>query len=130
MRWTGWWRRGVTMAVVNLHYKAQMLRDHLARRHDIAIVFSDESDLLLDTGGGVVKALPHFGGEPFFVLNSDSIWTEQGASALRAMQEVWDGTRMDGLLLLADMATAIGYDGKGDFVLLEGGACRPSQGTE
>ncbi len=77
---------GVTLAVVNLHYKAQMLRDHLARRHDVEIIFSDETDLLMDTGGGVVKALPYFGGEPFFLLNADSIWTEQGASALRAMQ--------------------------------------------
>ncbi len=108
---------GVTLAVVNLHYKAEMLRAHLGKRHDIEIIFSDESDKLLDTGGGVVKALPHFRGAPFFVLNSDSIWIETGTPALPAMLTHWDESRMDGLLLLADMQTALGYDGMGDFVL-------------
>lgn len=112
---------GVTLAVVNLHYKAEMLRAHLARRRDIEIVFSDESEKLLDTGGGVVKALPHFRGAPFFVLNSDSIWVEGAVPALPAMLAQWDAGRMDGLLLLADMNTAMGYEGTGDFVLQAGG---------
>ena len=113
---------GVTRIVVNLHYKAQMLRDHLARRRDAEIVFSDETETLLDTGGGVVKAMPHFGAAPFFVINSDSIWVEgKGAAtsqtALAAMLAAWDESRMDGLLLLADMKTAMGYEGTGDFAL-------------
>jgi MurNAc alpha-1-phosphate uridylyltransferase len=112
---------GVTLAVVNVHYKAQMLRDHLAKRRDIEIVISDETDQLLDTGGGVVKALPHFKGQPFFVLNSDSIWVGGDTPALSAMQALWDESRMDGLLLLAQMTTAIGYDGRGDFVKLTDG---------
>ena len=65
---------GVTRVVVNVHYKAEMLRAHLDKRRDVDIVYSDETERLLDTGGGVVKAMPHFGGEPFFVINSDSIW--------------------------------------------------------
>jgi MurNAc alpha-1-phosphate uridylyltransferase len=111
---------GVTKIVVNVHYRADMLREHLARRRDVEIVISDETERLLDTGGGVVKAMPHFGGEPFFVINSDSIWVERGAPALPAMQAAWDAARMDGLLLLADLATTIGYDGR-DFVLLADG---------
>jgi MurNAc alpha-1-phosphate uridylyltransferase len=107
---------GVTRIVVNVHYKADMLRAHLEKRRDVEIVISDETERLLDTGGGVVKAMPHFGGEPFFVINSDSIWVEQGAAALPTMQATWDAERMDGLLLLADLATTIGYDGR-DFVL-------------
>src|SRR6478609_8714708 len=62
---------GLSLVVVNLHYKADMLRAHLAKRHDVEILFSDETEQLLDTGGGVVKAMPHFGDRPFFVLNSD-----------------------------------------------------------
>ena len=108
---------GVTMIVVNLHYKAQMLRTHLAKRYDVEIRYSDETDQLLDTGGGVVKALSNFNGKPFFVLNSDSIWVEGPVSALSSMIEHWNEDQMDGLLLLADMATAIGYEGNGDFVL-------------
>jgi MurNAc alpha-1-phosphate uridylyltransferase len=112
---------GVTLVVVNLHYKAAMLKAHLARRHDVEILFSDETEKLLDTGGGVVKAMPHFGDRSFFVLNSDSIWIENGAPVLSAMLAAWDEARMDGLLLLADMTTALGYEGTGDFALKRDG---------
>jgi MurNAc alpha-1-phosphate uridylyltransferase len=108
---------GVRRVVVNVHYKAQMLRDHLAGRRDAEIVFSDESDRLLDTGGGAVKALPLFEGQPLFILNSDSIWIEQGVPALARMQSLWDAAAMDALLLLARRDTSLGYDGKGDFRL-------------
>jgi len=123
---------GVTLAVVNLHYKAAMLRAHLAGRRDIEIIFSDESDKLLDTGGGVVKALSHFRGAPFFVLNSDSIWVEGARPALPAMLAGWDGGRMNALLLLAEMNTAMGYEGAGDFVLQADGRvarARDAKGT-
>jgi MurNAc alpha-1-phosphate uridylyltransferase len=112
---------GVTLVVVNLHYKAAMLKAHLARRHDVEILFSDETEKLLDTGGGVVKAMPHFGDRSFFVLNSDSIWIENGTPVLSAMLAEWDEARMDGLLLLADMTTALGYEGTGDFALKRNG---------
>jgi len=108
----------VELAVVNLHYKAQMLRAHLDKRRDIEIRYSSEDDALLDTGGGVVKALPHFQDEAFFILNSDSIWVEGYSSALPTMARLWDGTRMDGLLRLAAMGSALGYEGwRGDFRL-------------
>ena len=107
---------GVTMAVINLHYRAQMVKDHLAKRHDIEIRYSMEEEIL-GTGGGVVRALPQFEGHPFFVLNSDSVWVEGATSALTAMQRLWDPERMDGLLLLAAMTTAMGYEGRGDFLL-------------
>lgn len=107
---------GVKLVVVNVHYKAEMLQAHLAKRRDVEIVFSDETAQLLDTGGGVVKAMPHFGDHSFFVINSDSIWVEN-SPALATMLAGWDERRMDGLLLLAEMSTAIGYDTKGDFIL-------------
>lgn len=106
---------GVTRVVVNVHYKAQMVKDHLAARRDVEIVYSDETDALLDTGGGAVKALPFFEGQPFFILNSDSIWVEKGEAALAQMQRLWNPDAMDALLLLALRAPALGYDGKGDF---------------
>lgn len=107
---------GVKLVVVNIHYKAEMLQSHLAKRRDVELVFSDETDTLLDTGGGVVKAMPYFGNTSFFVINSDSIWVEN-TPALPSMLARWDESRMDGLLLLADMPTAIGYDAQGDFIL-------------
>ncbi len=109
---------GVELAVVNLHYKAEMLRAHLDKRRDIEIRYSAENDALLDTGGGVVKALPHFQNEPFFILNSDSLWVEGYSAALPTMARLWDESRMDALLLLAAMVSALGYEGwRGDFRL-------------
>ena len=107
---------GVRMVVINLHYRAQMVKDHLARRRDIEIQYSME-DEILGTGGGVAKALPFFKDEPFFILNSDSVWVEGASAALTAMQLLWEPQRMDGLLLLAAMTTAMGYEGRGDFLL-------------
>jgi MurNAc alpha-1-phosphate uridylyltransferase len=119
---------GVTLVVVNLHYKAEMLRAHLSTRRDIEIRYSDESGELLGTGGGVARALPMFGDHPFFILNSDSIWVEGVVPALDRMNQLWDGARMDGLLLMASMVTAMGYEGRGDFVLdSEGHVARPGE---
>ena len=106
---------GVTMAVVNAHYKSDMLKEHLAKRKDIEIRVSEENDELLGTGGGIVKALPNFVNEPFFVLNSDSVWVEGMGQALERMKERWDPEEMDALLLMASMVTAIGFEGTGDF---------------
>ena len=109
---------GVEMAVVNLHYRGDMLRAHLDKRRDIEIRYSDESEAVLDTGGGVVQALPHFEGQPFFLLNSDSIWVEGYSSALPTLTRLWDESRMDALLLLAAMVSSLGYEGwRGDFRL-------------
>jgi MurNAc alpha-1-phosphate uridylyltransferase len=112
---------GVDRIVVNLHYKAQQLRDHLGKRRDVEIVYSVETDELLGTGGGVVKALPHFEGESFFILNSDSIWVENVTPELPMMQQAWEPEHMDGLLLLAAMTTAMGFEGRGDFNLASDG---------
>jgi MurNAc alpha-1-phosphate uridylyltransferase len=119
---------GVTMAVVNAHYKLDMLKAHLAKRKDIEIRISEEHDELLGTGGGIVKALPNFEGEPFFVLNSDSVWVEGMGRALDRMKERWDPKEMDALLLMASMVTAIGFEGTGDFQMdSEGHLARASE---
>jgi MurNAc alpha-1-phosphate uridylyltransferase len=106
---------GVKEAVVNLHYKPAPLEAHLKTRAAPKIILSDERDDLLDTGGGVKKALPLLGSEPFFVLNADTAWTEQSRPALSRLAAAWDGEKMDALLLLAPLARAHGYDGQGDF---------------
>jgi MurNAc alpha-1-phosphate uridylyltransferase len=106
---------GVKLIVVNAHYKSDQLKTHLARRKDVEILISDEDDEILGTGGGIVKALPNFGGEPFFVLNSDSVWVEGMGHALDRMKARWNPDEMDALLLMASMVTALGFEGGGDF---------------
>jgi MurNAc alpha-1-phosphate uridylyltransferase len=112
---------GVNFLVVNVHYKAEMMKAHLAGRKDVSIQICDETDAILDTGGAVANALPLFRGEPFFTQNSDSLWVEGMGRALSRMQERWDPEKMDALMLLAPCATSIGYDGPGDFEMDSGG---------
>src|SRR5580658_1599381 len=106
---------GVKLIVVNVHYRADLLKAHLAKRTDVEIKISDETDVLLGTGGGIVKALPYFEGQPFFVHNSDSIWVEGIGRALPRMQALWNPDEMDGLLMLASMVTALGFEGVGEL---------------
>lgn len=114
---------GVETAVVNLHYLADQLEAHLAGRHGLPprLLISDERDLLLDTGGGANKALPELGPGPFFIHNSDSVWSDGVHPALRSMLRLWDPERMDCLLLLAPLSSSIGYSGKGDFAMASDG---------
>jgi N-acetyl-alpha-D-muramate 1-phosphate uridylyltransferase len=106
---------GVKRVVINLHHRGDMIADHLAGRRDIEIVFSEEEELL-ETGGGVVNALPHLG-DSFFVVNADVIWLDGKVSALARLARAFDPDAMDGLLLLHRTVTAVGLDGPGDFVI-------------
>lgn len=114
---------GVTRAVVNTHYKARLLERHLAGRKSPEIVISREDDLL-DTGGGVKKALPYFGDEPFFVANSDALWLDGYRPALSRLVHAWNGRRMDALLLLHPTVAINAYQGLGDFFLDPEGPAR------
>jgi len=106
---------GIKSVVVNVHHKADMLRAHLETRSDVDIVISDEIDQLLDTGGGVKKALKYLGNDAFITHNSDSIWIEGMGLSLRRLAESWDPDRMDALMLMAPTVSSTGYEGRGDF---------------
>ncbi len=115
---------GVEAAVVNVHYLADLLETHLARRRQPRITISDERAALLDTGGGIRKALRHFEDEPFVLMNTDGLWLEGTRPNLPRLAEAWDAERMDALLLLAATATSVGYDGAGDFLMSPEGRLR------
>jgi MurNAc alpha-1-phosphate uridylyltransferase len=108
---------GVTKAVVNVHYLADMIERHLKTRTTPEIVISDERAALLNTGGGVVKALTNIGDAPFLHINSDTMWIDGAKPNLERLADTFDPTAMDALLLLAPGSTSIGYDGRGDFNL-------------
>ena len=108
---------GVPTAVVNLHYLADLVEAHLARRASPKIIISDERARLMDTGGGIVQALPLLGEEPFLLRNSDSFWVEGVRPNLVRLFEAWDPEQMDALLLLASTVASAGYAGSGDFFL-------------
>jgi N-acetyl-alpha-D-muramate 1-phosphate uridylyltransferase len=106
---------GVDTAVVNLHHLADQLRLHLADRSRPRVVLSDETNRLLETGGGVTRALPLLGPEPFLVLNGDVLWQDGPMPTLADLARFWRDDGMDALLLMHPTATALGYDGLGDF---------------
>jgi N-acetyl-alpha-D-muramate 1-phosphate uridylyltransferase len=121
---------GVTQAVVNVHYQAGQIEAHLQGRTRPRIVISDERDEILDTGGGVLKALPQLStGRPFFHMNSDTLWIEGVTPNLARLAAQFDAADMDILLLLASTATSIGYEGRGDFIMSADGrlARRPER---
>ncbi|MDF1722464.1 MAG: nucleotidyltransferase family protein [Minwuia sp.] len=105
---------GVTDVVVNVHYRAEMLAEHLATRTIPAVSLSTEK-ALLDTGGGVLNALDRLGPDPFLVVNSDMIWRDGLTNTLALMGRQFDPTQMDALLMMQPTITAHGYRGQGDF---------------
>ncbi len=113
---------GIRRVVINLHYKAEVIEEHLASRRDVEMKFSREDDIL-ETGGGVKQALPLLG-ESFFVVNSDIIWLDGKVPALERLRRSWNPERFDALLLMQRTTTAIGYDGPGDFIVDPNGAIR------
>ena len=118
--------QGIAKAVVNLHYLGEMIEAHLKDRRSPAVVFSRESDLL-ETGGGVAKALPLLGEAPFFVLNGDVCWLDGLTPALARLAAAWDAEEMDALLLLHPTCSAFGYEGIGDYLMDPAGRLKRRQ---
>jgi MurNAc alpha-1-phosphate uridylyltransferase len=112
---------GVTEAVVNVHHMADAIEKHVKGRTRPTIEISDERGELLDTGGGVVKALKALGDAPFFHVNSDTIWIEGVMPNLGRLAAMFDPAEMDAVVLLAATATSIGYEGRGDFTMAPDG---------
>src|SRR6516225_5899951 len=99
---------GVSEAVVNVHYLPDQIIDHVAARKSPRVIISDERNLVLGTGGGVVKALPLLGPAPFFHVNSDTMWIDGVQSNLARLAHVFDPARMDILLLRASSRRSSG----------------------
>jgi len=113
---------GIERAVVNVHAHADHLEAHLkTRTSGPEIIISDEREALLETGGGMVKALPLLGGGPVLACNIDAIWTEDTGSIIESLMDRWDADIMEDLLLLAPIERTLGYHGKGDFLFAHDG---------
>lgn len=112
---------GVDTAVVNVHWLADLIVDHLRTRLAPKIILSDEREKLLDQGGGIMKAMDHLGPGAFLICNTDAIWLEGPRSNLRRLMAAWDPEKMDILLLVAASANSVGVDWAGDFQMLSDG---------
>ena len=114
----------VDEAIVNVHYLPGQIIDHVAARSRPRVIISDERDEVLGTGGGVVKALPLLGPDPFFLVNADTLWIDGVRPNLARLAEAFDPARMDILLLMAPTISSSGYGGRGDYAMLPDGALR------
>jgi len=114
---------GIKRAVVNVFYLAEQIEAHVESRRDIEIVISREEELL-DTGGGIGKALPYFENLPFFALNTDLPWLDAGTPSLKRMRENWAPENMDVLLLVMRTEKARGFSPDGDFMMDRDGRLR------
>lgn len=104
--------------IINAHYRGDQVEQHMAENAgDFDVTISDERDLLLDTGGGLVKALPLIGDDPFICVNADNWWTDDGDNAFSRLTSVWDEDEMDVLMLVVPFAAANNTQGQGDFDL-------------
>lgn len=109
---------GIARAVVNVHYLADQIERHVAQRsRPPQVAISDERALLLETGGGMVRALPLIGSDPFFAINSDNVWLDGPVDVFRHLSAFWLPEKMDALLLMVPHQRATNYRGKGDFHL-------------
>lgn len=109
---------GVKRAVVNISYLGVQITQHLSNRTDIEVIFSRE-ETPLETGGGVKQALPHLGNDPFYVINADLPWLDDGpVPALKKLCQSWAPNIMDMLLLVMSKRQAHGFGEHGDFDLL------------
>ena len=111
---------GIAKALVNVHYLADALQAHVRNRKNPEVVISDEREMLLETGGGMVRAADQLP-DPFFCLNSDNIWLDGPIDAFAELSQVWDAERMDALLLLVPHKRAANFRGKGDFHMTPSG---------
>jgi MurNAc alpha-1-phosphate uridylyltransferase len=112
---------GVERAIVNVHWLADQIEAHLAKRKAPKIIISDERSTLLDQGGGIKRALPLIGDDPFLICNTDAFWIEGPRSNIARLARSFDPETMDILLLVAAGAGAVGVDWPGDFVMTHDG---------
>lgn len=115
---------GIQNIVINVHHLSSHIEDFVNENYPQTVISYEE--ILLETGGGMKKALPFLGNQAFFTINGDSVWF--GSKSLSTMQKLWDGSKMDALLLLIPREKAYGYEGKGDFFLgKDGRLTRPGK---
>ncbi len=112
---------GVTRVIVNIHHMGEQLRSHLALLQDLEIDISDETEALMETGGGLVKARQLLGQAPVFVINGDAFWLDYYRGALARLADAFARVEADIFMLLEATANAVAYQGQGDFFMAPDG---------
>jgi MurNAc alpha-1-phosphate uridylyltransferase len=111
---------GIEEVIINVSHLKDQLTAYVAKLSGLTLKISEETEPL-ETGGGLKKALPLLGNEPFFTINSDIIWMDEPESALDRLTRHWDDAKMDVLLLAQSKAKAVGHDKGEDHLFIKPG---------
>jgi MurNAc alpha-1-phosphate uridylyltransferase len=109
---------GIKRAVVNVHHFADQMTAHLATRDTPRIILSDETDRLMNSGGGLARGLKRLGREAVMVMNADLFWigeTKGGKTNLHRLADAFDPDRMDMVMLCVKLEDTTGHNGRNDF---------------
>lgn len=108
---------GITRVVINTHYLAHMLETSVrgAIPDGMTVHFSYE-ETLLETGGGIKRALPLLGDEPFLVVNSDAVWLDDAKPLLKPLMAAFDAEKHDVLMCVVPVSETKDFQPLGDFV--------------
>ena len=108
---------GVQEISINVHYLPDQIKSFINRKKfKVKITISNEENLLLDTGGGVLKGTQNFGDNPFFVINPDTVWGEHYLAELKSLEVIYLKNNKP-TLLLVNKKLSIDPSFKGDFNL-------------
>ena len=111
---------GVKEIIINVHYLPEQIHSFInKKKFEVKITISYEKDLLLDTGGGVLKGTQNFGDKPFFVINPDTIWSKHYLEELKTLEDIYFKVNKP-VLLLVNKKLSIDPSFKGDFNLNNG----------
>ena len=108
---------GVQEISINVHYLPDQIKSFINRKKfKVKITISNEENLLLDTGGGVLKGTQNFGDNPFFVINPDTVWSKHYLAELKNLEAIYLKNNKP-TLLLVNKKLSIDPSFKGDFNL-------------
>ena len=108
---------GVQEISINVHYLPDQIKSFINRKKfKVKITISNEENLLLDTGGGVLKGTQNFGDNPFFVINPDTVWSKNYLAELKSLEVIYLKNNKP-TLLLVNKKLSIDPSFKGDFNL-------------
>ena len=108
---------GVEQITINVHHLAAQVEKFVSNfKTKVKIIVSNEKDLLLDTGGGVKEGTRIFGKNPFFVLNPDTLWSNDYLSEMKSLEKIYFESKKP-CLLLVNKRLSFDPSFKGDFNL-------------
>ena len=110
---------GIMEISINVHYLPDQIRNFVnKKKFNAQINISDETELLLDTGGGVLAGTSNFKDNPFFIINPDTLWSKAYIEEAKKLEEVYFVNNKPSLLLV-DKTISIDQSFVGDFNLKE-----------